>query len=92
MLKKILLTLLLLVIVIPAAGIAWLYLRKPAQAPPSTIKVSMTPERIARGKYLFENLADFSELPDRGFDVIALPMKIAGGSGGPLRIMAVIPH
>src|SRR5689334_14766489 len=28
--------------------------RKPAIAPPSNIKVAMTPERIARGKYIFE--------------------------------------
>ena len=40
---------------------------------------------------VFENLADLSRLPDRGFDVIALPMKIAGGTGGPLRIIAVVP-
>jgi kynurenine formamidase len=26
-----------------------------------------------------------------GFEVIALPMKIKGGSGGPLRIVAVLP-
>jgi kynurenine formamidase len=38
---------------------------------------------------VFENLADLSGLPDRGFDVIALPMKITGGSGGPLRVIAV---
>jgi kynurenine formamidase len=41
---------------------------------------------------VFENLADLSRLPDKGFDVIALPMKIAGGTGGPLRIVAVIPE
>ncbi|MBA5865789.1 MAG: cyclase family protein [Nitrospira sp. CR1.3] len=40
----------------------------------------------------FENLADLRSLPDRGFDVIALPMKIAGGTGGPLRIIAVVPE
>ena len=40
---------------------------------------------------VFENLADLHDLPYRGFDVIALPMKIAGGTGGPLRIIAVIP-
>jgi hypothetical protein len=45
-------------ILAPAAGLAYLYLRKPAQAPPSTVKVAMTPERIARGKYLFENVSD----------------------------------
>ena len=40
---------------------------------------------------VFENLGELRELPDRGFDVIALPMKIAGGTGGPLRIVAVLP-
>lgn len=40
---------------------------------------------------VFENLTDLHALPDRGFTVIALPMKIAGGSGGPLRIIAVLP-
>jgi kynurenine formamidase len=40
---------------------------------------------------VFENLSDLRDLPDREFDVIALPMKIAGGTGGPLRIIAVLP-
>ena len=39
----------------------------------------------------FENLADLRDLPAQGFTVIALPMKIAGGTGGPLRIIAVLP-
>lgn len=38
----------------------------------------------------FENVANLDKLPARGFSVIALPMKIKGGSGGPLRIIAVI--
>lgn len=37
-----------------------------------------------------ENLARLGELPDSGFTVIALPMKIAGGSGGPVRVVALI--
>ncbi len=41
---------------------------------------------------VFENLADLRGLPETGFDVIALPMKIAGGTGGPLRVIAVLPH
>src|SRR3954469_463119 len=40
-------------------GASYLLARKPAAAPPSTLKVEMTPERIARGKYLF-TLADCS--------------------------------
>jgi kynurenine formamidase len=40
----------------------------------------------------FENVANLDKLPVKGFSVIALPMKIGGGSGGPLRIVAVIPR
>lgn len=58
MVKRILLSILAIAIVVPAGGLAYLYLRKPAAAPPPNIKVPMTPERIARGKYLFENLLD----------------------------------
>jgi len=39
----------------------------------------------------FENLANLDRLPEKGATVIALPMKIEGGSGGPLRIIAIIP-
>ncbi|GAB3102979.1 cyclase family protein [Aestuariicella hydrocarbonica] len=39
----------------------------------------------------FENVANVSQLPETGFTVIALPMKIRGGSGGPLRIVAFVP-
>lgn len=49
-------------------------------------------ELLSHNVPVFENLADLSDLPDRGFEVVALPMKIAGGSGGPLRIVAVMPH
>src|SRR4051794_31352344 len=58
MLKRILLTVLAIVILVPAGGLAYLYLRKPATAPPSGVKVAMTPERIARGRYLFEGILD----------------------------------
>lgn len=39
----------------------------------------------------FENVANLDQLPERGAYVIALPMKIGGGSGGPLRIVALLP-
>ena len=39
-----------------------------------------------------ENVANLDRLPPRGAWVIALPMKIAGGSGGPLRIVALVPR
>lgn len=40
----------------------------------------------------FENLTNLDRLPATGSLVIALPMKIGGGSGGPLRAMAIIPR
>jgi kynurenine formamidase len=40
----------------------------------------------------FENVAHLDQLPVTGAFVIALPMKIKGGSGGPLRIVAVLPE
>ena len=45
---------------------------------------------FARDIPAFENVANLDKLPARGFSVIALPMKIKGGSGGPLRIIAVV--
>jgi kynurenine formamidase len=39
----------------------------------------------------FENVARLDRLPARGAFIVALPMKIRGGSGGPLRIVAVVP-
>jgi kynurenine formamidase len=39
----------------------------------------------------FENVGDMTALPLKGFRVIAMPMKITGGSGGPLRIAAMVP-
>lgn len=39
----------------------------------------------------FENVANLDQLPEAGAFVVALPMKIAGGSGGPLRIVAFVP-
>jgi len=40
---------------------------------------------------IFENVASLIGLPEQGTFVVALPMKIAGGSGGPLRIVARVP-
>ena len=40
---------------------------------------------------IFENLTGLDALPARGATFIGLPMKIGGGSGGPLRAVAVLP-
>jgi kynurenine formamidase len=39
-----------------------------------------------------ENLTALDQLPATGAVVIALPMKIEGGSGGPVRVVAVVPR
>lgn len=40
----------------------------------------------------FENIANIEQLPLKGAYIIALPMKIKDGTGGPLRIIAYIPN
>ena len=39
----------------------------------------------------FENLTNLDRLPATGAGIVALPMKIEGGSGGPLRIVGWVP-
>ena len=50
--------------------------------------------RIAAAKNVpgFENLTNLDQLPPRGALVVALPMKIEGGSVGPLRAIALVPR
>ena len=46
-------------------------------------KFEMHVALLSQNVPVFENLDDLRDLPDRGFDVIALPMKIAGGPADP---------
>jgi kynurenine formamidase len=41
--------------------------------------------------YGLENVAHLDKLPPKGATLIALPMKIKGGTGGPVRIIALLP-
>lgn len=41
--------------------------------------------------YGLENLMNLDQLPARGATLVALPMKIAGGSGAPVRVIALLP-
>ncbi|MEA2629838.1 MAG: hypothetical protein QOE66_57 [Chloroflexota bacterium] len=43
------------------------------------------------GLYGIENVANLDRVPAKGATAIALPMKIKGGSGGPLRLIAILP-
>jgi len=46
---------------------------------------------LGAGVPAFENLTALERLPERGAWIVALPMKIARGSGGPLRALAIVP-
>jgi kynurenine formamidase len=39
----------------------------------------------------FENVANLDRLPEAGATIVALPMKIGGGTGAPARIVAFLP-
>ncbi|HEX6574667.1 MAG TPA: cyclase family protein [Gemmatimonadaceae bacterium] len=39
-----------------------------------------------------ENLTNLDQLPATGASIIALPIKIEGGSGGPVRVIALVPR
>lgn len=41
--------------------------------------------------YALENVANLDKLPQKGATLIALPIKIKGGTGGPVRIIAILP-
>jgi kynurenine formamidase len=46
----------------------------------------------AQGVPGLENLTNLDRLPPTGAVVVALPIKIAGGSGGPARVVALVPR
>ena len=47
---------------------------------------------LAAGKYGVENLGGLGALPPRGAVVTVAPLKLAGGSGAPARVVADVPH
>ena len=44
------------------------------------------------GLFHLENLADMSELPETGAMLVVAPVKLKGGSGGPVRVFALLPQ
>lgn len=44
------------------------------------------------GRYGLENVAQLEKLPAHGFFLIVAPIRIEAGSGGPTRILAVLPQ
>lgn len=47
---------------------------------------------MSAGLYHLENVANLERLPARGACVVALPMKLVGGSGSPTRVLALLPR
>jgi len=45
---------------------------------------------LGAGLYHLENLADLSELPESGAFLVVAPIKLEGGSGGPVRVFALL--
>jgi mono/diheme cytochrome c family protein len=56
--KRVLLWVALVLLVVVSGAAAWLFARQPAQRAAADIKVPMRPDRIERGRYIFENLSD----------------------------------
>lgn len=52
--KRIVSTIVLALVLVVGVGFAYLYLRKPKSRPAPDITIALTPERIARGKYVFQ--------------------------------------
>jgi kynurenine formamidase len=46
---------------------------------------------LGAGLYQLENLADLSELPESGAFLVVAPIKLEGGSGGAVRVFALLP-
>jgi kynurenine formamidase len=46
---------------------------------------------LGAGLYHLENLADLSALPEKGAFLVVAPIKLEGGSGGPVRVFALLP-
>jgi hypothetical protein len=64
-------------------GMGYLSMKKPAQRPASTEKIEATPERLARGQYLVNHVADCLGCHSDHIDGFAFPVKPGTeGQGG----------
>ncbi len=81
---KVLTWLVVLVVVLAGVGLAYLFTRYPAVPPPEDVRIAATPERLARGEYLVENVVGCVVChADRDWTKFSAPV-IAGtkGKGG----------
>ena len=73
----------LVLVALIAGGLSWLSLHKPAQRPASTEKIAATPERLARGAYLVEHVADCLGCHSDHTLAYGMPVKLGTeGEGG----------
>ena len=72
------------IVLAAGCGLAWLALRSPDRRPASTEKIEVTPERLARGKYLVHHVSDCMGChSDFHADRFGLPLKAGTeGQGG----------
>lgn len=75
--------LVLVILALIAGGLIWLSMKKPASRPASTEKIEPTPERLARGKYLVENVSSCLDCHSDHVSGYAFPIKPGTeGQGG----------
>ncbi len=80
-LVKLLTWLVALVALAVAGGLTWLYTRYPAVPPPEDVRIEATPERLARGQYLVENVTGCVVChADRDWTKFSAP--VVGGTKG----------
>jgi len=82
-LLKVLGGIVLVVVVLLLGALIWLTLKKPASRPASAAKVEATPARLARGKYLVENVSNCVDCHSDHLETYAFPIKPGTeGQGG----------
>ncbi|MGH9441802.1 MAG: c-type cytochrome, partial [Thermoanaerobaculia bacterium] len=82
-LAKIVGSVVLVVVLIVAAGVAFIALRFPKMRPPSDEKVAATPARLERGEYLVHHVSDCLGCHSEHFTTFAMPVKPGTeGEGG----------
>jgi mono/diheme cytochrome c family protein len=81
--KKLLIWVPVVLVVVVGGGLGYMILKKPAMAPARDIKVSMAPERIARGKHIFETIGACGDChsPRDFTKYAALPRRDQTGAG-----------
>jgi mono/diheme cytochrome c family protein len=73
----------LVVIALLLGALTWLSLKRPASRPASAEKIEATPERLARGKYLVENVSGCIDCHSDHLTTYAFPVKPGTeGQGG----------